>query len=206
MAQNLLLSTTTTLLLLSTPILTLPTAADNAPADAPPSAVDSFTGHGTIHVLNSSSPATASIADSIGCLNERGLLVSASQGGGGGGCAVFARADAAPHTLSTRAGDCSFRNPDMPTNEDSVYGRDGHAWSCVPAADVGFETYYTVDGFRYPFVCNGNLNCYYDVVDQPVPEDGQGALPVWQFFWGSEQMGPPEGHLQVLWLWVPAEL
>jgi hypothetical protein len=51
-------------------------------------------------------------------------------------------------------------------------------------------------------VCNGNLNCYYNIVAEPVAADGGGA-PVWEHFWGGQQMGAPPGELQVLWLWVP---
>lgn len=29
-------------------------------------------------------------------------------------------------------------------------------------------------------------------------------MVVWQYAWGSEQMGITPGHLQVLWMWVPA--
>jgi hypothetical protein len=57
------------------------------------------------------------------------------------------------------------------------------------------------NGFKYPFVCNGNINCFYDIVASPSPEEK--GHPVWQYFWGAHQMDVPPGHLKVIWLWVP---
>ncbi len=55
---------------------------------------------------------------------------------------------------------------------------------------------------NYPFICNGNLDCYYDILDvRPAP--GVAPLPVWQFFWGSQQFDVPVGHTRAVWLWVP---
>jgi hypothetical protein len=35
-----------------------------------------------------------------------------------------------------------------------------------------------------------------------VPTEDTAPMPVWQFFWGSEQFDVPPGHWRVLWLWV----
>ncbi|KAK3995155.1 hypothetical protein QBC44DRAFT_284321 [Cladorrhinum sp. PSN332] len=157
-----------------------------------------FVGLGQIHVLNSDSFFNASPEDRIGCLNEQGLLTLDD-------CAVFTRKDISPHTLSSSRGDCSFRNTNMPNNKDSWYGGNTHAWSCGRGLNIGGngseEFYYTVNGFRYPFVCNGNINCYYDIPRAPTLE--QTVQPVWQYYWGGAQPGITPGHMQVLWLWVP---
>ena len=101
-----------------------------------------FTGHGSIHVLNTTNLTTASPAnDRIGCLNAHGMLTLND-------CAIFARLDTDPHTLSSVAGgsNCSFRNPAMPLNTRSVYGGESHAWSCwdEPEGKGAEEWYYTV--------------------------------------------------------------
>ncbi|KAK4160280.1 hypothetical protein QBC43DRAFT_359839 [Cladorrhinum sp. PSN259] len=165
-----------------------------------------FTGRGQIHILKSDSFFDASPEqDRIGCLNEQGLLTQKD-------CAVFTRKDVSPHTLSSPRGDCSFRNANMPSNKDSWYGTNTHAWSCGRFGKGGDgdgngnwdgveEFYYTVNGFRYPFVCNGNINCYYDI--PRAPTENETVQPVWQYYWGGEQPGITPGHLQVLWLWVP---
>jgi hypothetical protein len=54
---------------------------------------------------------------------------------------------------------------------------------------------------KYPFICNGDLDCFYDIKTAP-SASSQGIL-VWQFFWGGSQMGITPGHLQTIWLWVP---
>ncbi|KAK4225841.1 hypothetical protein QBC38DRAFT_420439 [Podospora fimiseda] len=154
-----------------------------------------FVGLGQIHVLNSDSFFSASPENRIGCINEQGLLTIDD-------CAVFSRLDAPPHTLSSARGDCSFRNTRMPNNKDSWYGKNSYAWSCGrELTDETGESYYTVNGFRYPFVCNGNINCFYDIPRVPTVEET--VQPVWQYFWGGEQPGITPGHMQVLWLWVP---
>ncbi|KAK3385890.1 hypothetical protein B0H63DRAFT_188924 [Podospora didyma] len=163
-----------------------------------------FSGQGQIHVLNSSSLAYATPLDRIGCLDEHGVVTVRD-------CATFTTMDKYPHTISSRVGACTFRDTNAPTNSDSVYGKDSHAWTCQPYNEPSGtqEIYYTVNGFKYPFLCNGNLNCYYDIKTAPSLDDDksvaprQTKVPVWQFYWGSDQMGITPGHLQVLWLWVP---
>ncbi|KAK4120720.1 hypothetical protein N657DRAFT_579272 [Parathielavia appendiculata] len=158
---------------------------------------DDFVGRGRIHVLNSTSFVTASLADRIGCLNRHGMLTLRD-------CAVFTLFDDSPRSFYSAEGNCSFRNPNTPTNRDSYYGSDTHAWSCG-GKDVDKsvnENYYTVNGFNYPFVCNGNINCWYDIL-MATPGNDYEPLPVWQFFWGAHQLDVPAGHSRVLWLWVP---
>jgi hypothetical protein len=114
-------------------------------------------------------------------------------------------------------------------NLQSIFGKGSYAYSCtnreVPG-DVtnGRGNWYTIvsihtyskrskagscersgtkrkqNGFKYPFICTGNIGCVFEV---PVPDDGVIALPVWQFYWSGEQMGPTPGHMQVVWLWEP---
>ncbi|KAK0609940.1 hypothetical protein B0T17DRAFT_629472 [Bombardia bombarda] len=162
-----------------------------------------FVGQGQIAVLNSTSLAYASPADKIGCLSSLGnFTASAAE------CAVFTRIDAYPHTLLTTAGNCSFRNKNMPVNSDSVYGKNTHSWSCGTdkVETVPDETYYTVRGFNYPFLCNGNLDCFYDMKVPPAPVANSTSsvrVPVWQFVWGSDQQEVSPGHVQTVWLWVP---
>lgn len=102
-----------------------------------------FTGRAQIHVLNTTDLTKASpLADRIGCLDAHGMLTSTEED-----CAVFTRLSDLPYTLSTPAGNCSFRDENMPLNRDSVYGRNTHAWSCGRGAggeDKGVEYYYTI--------------------------------------------------------------
>lgn len=113
-----------------------------------------FQGTGQIHVLNSSSFFLASPSDRIGCLNEQGLLTQDD-------CAVFSIKDTTHHTLSSRRGDCSFRNTNMPNNKDSWYGKTSYAWSCggrvglwpggEDSNDGAGEFYYTVVSTYLPY-------------------------------------------------------
>ncbi|KAK4176671.1 hypothetical protein QBC36DRAFT_213470 [Triangularia setosa] len=186
----------------------------SVPALAAPSVIDDFVGQGQIHVLNSSSYASANPAtDTIGCLTASGFLSKNN-------CATFTRTESYPYMLVSSRGLCTFNDKSMPNNKDSYYGKNTYAWHCLESAKAGIEgeRYYTVNGFKYPFLCNGNLGCYYDIPAAPttVADDGdsfsvqevgktKAVQPVWQFFWGSHQMGITPGHLQVLWLWVPVK-
>ncbi|KAK4237074.1 hypothetical protein C8A03DRAFT_35005 [Achaetomium macrosporum] len=184
------------LLLLSLPAITTAQSGSH-------NVIDDFLGRAHIHVLNNTNTSTADpVADRIGCLNAQGWLTLDD-------CAVFTRADDpnVHHTLSTSAGNCSFQDPAMPKNVDSVYGSNTHAWSCGPGAGDGMvEYYYTITGFNYPFVCQGNINCFYDI-KATAPGEDTAPMPVWAFYWGSQQFDVPPGHWRVLWLWarVPEE-
>ncbi|KXX73256.1 hypothetical protein MMYC01_210228 [Madurella mycetomatis] len=160
-------------------------------------ASDEFAGRGQILVLNTTNIGSATPNDRIGCLNKHGMLTLSD-------CAIFTHSDGIPH-LSTSEGGCSFQNPRMPTNEDSIYGRNTRAWSCSdhakPDGTPVSETYYSLNGLDYPLICHGNLACYYDIVANPSPSNANPA-PVWGYYWGSQQMTAPPGHWQVAWLWV----
>ncbi|KAL1870785.1 hypothetical protein VTK73DRAFT_2509 [Phialemonium thermophilum] len=162
-----------------------------------------FQGRGRIAVLNSSSLTAVSPATNrIGCLDADGALVSSTKDTIDG-CATYTRLDEFPYTLSTARGNCSFGDANMQVNTDSAYGARSHAWHCWEGrvGDAG-DRLYTIDGFSYPLLCNLDLDCFYDV--KAVPGPGEKA-PVWQFFWGSQQMGITPGHLQVVWLWEPLD-
>ncbi|KAH6637214.1 hypothetical protein F5144DRAFT_620262 [Chaetomium tenue] len=90
------------------------------------SAPDEFVGRAQIQVLNSTDVRTASLTDRVGCLNARGELTLND-------CAVFTRSETSTHTLFTSAGNCTFQNPNMPRNTDSIYGQSSHAFFCGEA-------------------------------------------------------------------------
>lgn len=48
-------------------------------------------------------------------------------------------------------------------------------------------------------MCYGDIDCLYDV--NRAPEAGE-KLPVWEYRWGSQQLGITPGHLAALFLWV----
>lgn len=183
---------------LALPLFLAPMALAAVLPRAVPDVQKEFTGRGQIHVLNFTSFVIESPQEGrIGCLNELGLLTLED-------CAVFTVKDDFPKRLSSsRGSECTFFDRNMPNNKDSYYGRDTYAWSCRGSdlSDRYDERYYTVNGFSYPFICNGNLGCTYDIPATPSPE--QRPQPVWQFFWGSHQMGITPGHTQVLWVWIP---
>lgn len=54
------------------------------------------------------------------------------------------------------------------------------------------------DGFPYVFLCFGDVACYYDA--KTVPER-RANMSLWQFHWGSEQLGITPGHIQLLLAW-----
>ncbi len=114
---------------MATAILTLLTTA------ATTSAAPTNTLLGHIQVLNITNFATASATDTIGCLDTRGQLVRDN-------CAVFSQLADTPHTFSTSAGVCTFRNTSRPANTDSVYGKGNHAWWCGDKLDDPVAEYY----------------------------------------------------------------
>ncbi|KAI5861169.1 hypothetical protein GGS23DRAFT_156753 [Durotheca rogersii] len=163
-------------------------------ASAGGTAAQVFEGQGHIAVLNSTDFASATAADTIGCLNAAGGLTAAPDG-----CAVFRKATTA---IVSADGNCTFRDSSQPTNSDSQYGSRSYAWHCTPdyAATV-YDSFYTVKGFAHPFLCHGDIRCYYDIKD--LPSSSAEANPVWEFLWGGSQPSVPEGHVKVLWLWQP---
>lgn len=172
-----------------------------------------FTGIGNIHVLNSSDWRTASpTADKIGCLNERGKLISAKNQAA---CGIFSRSDVFPYTLSTRKGNCTFDDASQERNTDSKYGASDHAWNCNATYEATiYDQLYTIvssrlpllkclltrsqDGFPHVFLCFGDVACYYDAKKAPVRKE---KLSLWEYHWGSQQMGITPGHIQLLLVW-----
>ncbi|KAK4217519.1 hypothetical protein QBC37DRAFT_470677 [Rhypophila decipiens] len=160
-------------------------------------------GKGTVAVLNGTDIDKLTLADRIGCLNANGALTLDD-------CAVFTiyepeEYDGLLRLMTTEAGNCTFQDETQPTNVDSIYGKGDHAWSCDgehPQADI-YDGVYTLNGLKMPFVCNGDINCFYDV--KKAPKNKTDAIPVWQFRWGSQQRGITPGHLQVAWLWQPVK-
>lgn len=56
------------------------------------------------------------------------------------------------------------------------------------------------DGFPYPFICSGDVNCYFDA--RVVPARGSDeATSLWPFRWGSQQFGITPGHTMVQLVW-----
>jgi hypothetical protein len=52
------------------------------------------------------------------------------------------------------------------------------------------------------FLCFGDVACYYDAKKAP---QGKEELPLWQYRWGSQQMGITPGHVQMILLWEGIE-
>ncbi|OSS48148.1 hypothetical protein B5807_06412 [Epicoccum nigrum] len=156
-----------------------------------------FTGIGNIYVLNSSHWPTASPTnDRIGCLNEQGKLISTESREP---CGTFTRKDKYPYTLSTRIGNCTFQDQSQERNTDSKYGAEDHAWNCNATyeSDI-YDQLYTIDGFPHVFLCFGDVACYYDARSAP---ERRARMSLWQFHWGSGQLGVTPGHIQLLLMW-----
>jgi hypothetical protein len=170
-----------------------------------------FTGTGRIYVLESDNWTNATPKQKVGCLDNHGRFVSESPHS----CGTFERLNDYPYTLSSKHGNCTFEDPTQEHNTDSVYGHMDNAWSCKE--DVKTEIYdelYTIvrisslshlhspnpsqDGFPYVFLCFGDFGCYYDAKKTPSKGD---SLSLWQYRWGSQQMGITPGHVQLQLLW-----
>ncbi|KAL7623118.1 hypothetical protein AAE478_006797 [Parahypoxylon ruwenzoriense] len=172
------------------------TALLSLSAVVPAAVAQDFSGSGQIYLVNGSSFTTATPDLTIGCLDATGAFSEFD-------CATFTKLDTYPNTLSSSVGNCSFTDATQPTNADSPYGGRSYAWHCRPdyAASVS-DSLYTVKGFNYPFLCHGDINCYYDVKNLPTDSVN---TPVWEYLWGAQQASIPTGHTQVLWLWQKTE-
>jgi hypothetical protein len=53
-------------------------------------------------------------------------------------------------------------------------------------------------GLPYVFLCFGDIACFYDAKRAPTANE---SLPLWQFRWGSQQMGITPGHIQLQLMW-----
>ncbi|KAJ6489974.1 hypothetical protein C8R45DRAFT_1096940 [Mycena sanguinolenta] len=153
-------------------------------------------GTGYIHVLNSTDSATATAEESVGCINAAGRFVLDD-------CAVFTHLDAVPYYLSTSAGNCTFDDTSMPTNTASPYGAFTYALTCQTPESAQATDFYTIDGFKLPFLCQGDIDCFVDAGGVPTAEND--AFYLWPYEWGSEGTAVPQGHLQGMLLWVATE-
>jgi hypothetical protein len=101
-----------------------------------------FTGIGHIFVLESDDWTKADPKQKVGCLNNNGSFVKEANDKD---CGVFTRLDDYPYTLSTKSGNCTFTDETAPTNNDSIYGKGDHAWSCNPAyTAIIYDELYTI--------------------------------------------------------------
>jgi hypothetical protein len=172
-----------------------------------------FTGIGNIFVLNSTDWRTASpTADKVGCLSENGKFIASKDKAA---CGTFTRLNTFPYTLSSKKGNCTFNDESQERNTDSMYGKSDHAWNCnatyvssiydqlytivsQPVSHCGTILTCSQDGFPHVFLCFGDVACYYDAKKTPARNE---KLSLWQFHWGSGQLGITPGHIQLLLLW-----
>ncbi|KAF2878470.1 hypothetical protein BDV95DRAFT_479776 [Massariosphaeria phaeospora] len=155
-----------------------------------------FSGSGHIHVLNSSDWRTGNPNQKVGCLDNDGRFVADNSTSN---CGVFTRLSVYPYSMSTKKGNCTFQDENTVTNTDSYYGKNDHAWTCnsTYVANIN-DDLYTIDGFPYPFICFGDVACFYDA--KKIPQQGE-LIPLWQFHWGSQQGGITPGHVMLQLLW-----
>jgi hypothetical protein len=67
---------------------------------------------------------------------------------------------------------------------------------------VAGEAFYSIPGFKYPLLCYGDIDCYYDA--KRFPAAGE-KVPLWEFLWGAGQMGITPGHVMVQLMWEKVE-
>ncbi|KAJ4348777.1 uncharacterized protein N0V89_010155 [Didymosphaeria variabile] len=155
-----------------------------------------FTGTGTIHVWNSSDWRDSTPADKVGCLDASGKFINPLNDSA---CAVFTRISAYPYTLSAEGGNCTFSDESQEKNTDSIYGKSDHAWNCFKPFTAGiYDELYTIDGFSHVFLCQGDVDCYFDAKSIPSPKSSSN---IWPFRWGSQQMGITPGHVMLQLVW-----
>ncbi|CAN9368801.1 unnamed protein product [Alternaria alternata] len=155
-----------------------------------------FTGIGHIYVLASDNWQTATPESSVGCLDAHGKFVYDS--GSAKECGVFKRLDDYPYTLSTQNGNCTFQDDSQEENVDSHYGKGDFAWNCGARNVDIYDELYTITGFPYVFLCFGDIACFYDAKRIPTANE---SLSLWQFRWGSQQLGITPGHIQLQLMW-----
>ncbi|CBX96979.1 hypothetical protein LEMA_P101100.1 [Plenodomus lingam JN3] len=157
---------------------------------------EDFTGIGHIHVLNSSDWQTATPDLKVGCMDASGKFVKDVSEES---CGVFARLAEYPYTLSTSEGNCTFEDDRQENNGDSLYGQMDYAWNCGKDYKTSiYDELYTITGLPYVFLCFGDIACFYDAKRVPAPAE---QLSLWQFHWGSQQLGITPGHIQLLLMW-----
>jgi hypothetical protein len=115
-----------------------------------------FTGTGHIHVLKSDNWPTATPESKVGCLDDHGKLVS-----GDSKCGTFTRLNDYPYTLSTKHGNCTFKDETQERNTDSHYGTNDYAWSCQEDLNTDvYDQLYTV----VSLACNRYANHKTDIL------------------------------------------
>ncbi|KAF5847874.1 hypothetical protein GGP41_009137 [Bipolaris sorokiniana] len=155
-----------------------------------------FSGIGHIYVLKSDNWQTATPKATVGCLDTNGKFISDKSPFNK--CGVFSRLEDFPYTLSTSKGNCTFEDDKQEKNTDSYYGKTDSAWSCGERVADIYDQLYTINGFSYVFLCFGDVACFYDAKHTPNPHE---ILPLWQYRWGSQQMGITPGHIQLQLMW-----
>jgi len=190
------------------PVVHAPLALAQSPSPTPSKPINDpsplFTGRGliTAHPFSSSSPYT--LTPTLGCLNSHGLLTQSD-------CATFSInvTQSGHNQLFTSLGYCTFSDETAVQNTKSWYGKDDHALSCTEKTwdrwATGFkgELFYTIRGFDYPWICQGEFGCRYE--SSGVPTKKEDALPIWEYTWGSQQMDGTPGNSQVMLLWERTE-
>ncbi|KAF2640821.1 hypothetical protein P280DRAFT_367209, partial [Massarina eburnea CBS 473.64] len=157
-----------------------------------------FTGTGNIFVLNSSDVRTATPDSKVGCIDADGKFINPESNDV---CGVFTLLKGYPYTLSSPNGNCTWNDKTQEANTESTYGSGDHGWHCFSPYEgkVG-ESLYTIKGFPYTFLCNGDVNCFYDA--KKIPASGStDRVSLWPFRWGSQQLGITPGHVQLQLLW-----
>lgn len=180
-----------------------------------------ITGLGQIWVLESDDWRTGNPNQKVGCLSDSGRFINPEDDSE---CGTFRKLTDYPYTMHSKEGNCTFYDETKERNTDSIYGSQDHAWSCDASlyADV-YDGLYTIvssssillialldcmltllapqDGFNYPFLCWGDIACFYDVKHKPKKNKNKEDAPLWQYRWGSQQRGIPPGHTMIQLLW-----
>ncbi|KAJ1562396.1 hypothetical protein HK405_012620 [Cladochytrium tenue] len=175
-------------------------AAAAASAAQGASVTAEFTGTGTISVLNGTNGYSSTPAEAVGCLDAAGQLTADTTA-----CAEFTAVGASAGVakgLATASGNCTFYDDAAPKNTDSSLGNVGEALRCLDHVLATDDTFYTISGFDYPYLCYRDTDCYVDAAF--APNSSSGAADVWQFFWSGEQLTVPTGHLKGILLWAQA--
>jgi len=86
-----------------------------------------FAGQGYIQVVNASEWSKVDLANRLGCMSETGAFTLDD-------CGVFTKAEDNPG-LTSRLGNCSWRDDTQPANVDAIYGQRNYAWVCREGVD-----------------------------------------------------------------------
>lgn len=101
-----------------------------------------FTGIGHIFVLKSNDTSNATPQQKVGCLDNNGRLIYEDNVSD---CGVFTHLNTYPYTLSSKVGNCTFKDTNTPVNTDSMYGKGDHAWTCnATYTAIIYDELYTI--------------------------------------------------------------